>query len=69
METQAEPKTNEKIDSFLGDVCRLRQKHAGCALGVRQVCARCSLDLSRRTYEEYPACAPRVSGVARSTNE
>ena len=29
-------------------------------LGVRYVCARCSLDLNRRTYNEYPACAPRV---------
>ena len=25
---------------------------------MRSVCARCSLDLSRRTYNEYPACAP-----------
>ena len=33
-----------------------------CVLWMRWVCARCSLDLSRRTYE-YPACAPRVSGV------
>ena len=32
-------------------------------LGVCSVCARCSLDLSRRTYNEYPACAPRVSSV------
>ena len=43
--------------------------HAGCrptpTIGV--VCARstarCSLDLSRRNYNEYPAFAPRVSGV------
>ena len=35
-----------------------------------QLCARCSLDLSRRTYNEYLACAPHVSGVgpARSVH-
>ena len=36
---------------------------AGHALEARYVCARCSLDLSRRTHNEYPACARRVSGV------
>ena len=41
----------------------MRLKHAGCALGVRYVCDRCSLDLNRRIYNEYPACAPRVPGV------
>ena len=29
-------------------------------LGVRSLCARCSLDLSRRIYNEYPSCAPCV---------
>ena len=29
-----------------------------CTYGVRSVCARCALDLSRRTCNEYPACAP-----------
>ena len=33
------------------------------ALEVRQVCAGCSLHLSRRTYSEYPAIVLRVSGV------
>ena len=43
---------------------------AMCALCVRYVCARCALDLSLRTCNEYPACAPRVSGVgpAHSAN-
>ena len=30
------------------------------------MCAGCSLHLSRRTYNEYRACAPRVPGVGPS---
>ena len=39
-------------------------------LGVRSRCAMCALDLSRRTQNACPACAPRVSGVgpARSAH-
>ena len=33
-------------------------------LGVRSWCARCALELSRRTHNACPACAPRVSGVS-----
>ena len=32
-------------------------------LGVRSRCARCVLDLSRRTHNACPACAPRVPRV------
>ena len=39
-------------------------------LGVRSRCVMCALDLSRRTHNACPACAPRVSGVcpARSAH-
>ena len=38
---------------------------AACSLDMRQrtMCAMYAIDLSRRTHNAYPACAPRVSGV------
>ena len=49
--------------SALVQHAHMRCMFAAHALEARWVCAHCALDLSRRTHNAYPACAPRVSGV------